>query len=205
MAICLVQFAKTPEAGKVKTRLHPYLTAENCLQLHKQLVEHTLQSCGGMDSIPLQLWSTSGGDWIEAMCAKYGVKHHLQCGGDLGERLTHALQHCLADYDAVIFIGSDCPAINAELVQNVARCLSASPNELALVPATDGGYVMLGVSGYFPSIFENITWSSEHVFEQTRVRAHKAGLNVSVFPALSDIDRPEDLPSHELGRAFFYG
>jgi uncharacterized protein len=60
-------------------------------------------------------------------------------------------------------------------------------------PAEDGGYWLIGLKAAQPALFENISWSSSSVFEQTMERAKAAGLKTHVLRKLPDIDTIEDL------------
>jgi glycosyltransferase A (GT-A) superfamily protein (DUF2064 family) len=68
-----------------------------------------------------------------------------------------------------------------------------SENSMVLVPADDGGYVGVGVSGSVPSVFEGVSWSSASVTSQTRRLMAQAGVDWLERPTLWDVDRPEDL------------
>lgn len=118
-----------------------------------------------------------------------------------------------ASHKALIFIGSDCPFLETEHLKEMFAYLTKKqiPGEsveeasvaeesivedhydLVIIPATDGGYVALGVRAHVAEIYENIEWGSAEVFEQTLNQAKLAGLRVKALAALSDIDRPEDI------------
>ncbi len=57
-----------------------------------------------------------------------------------------------------------------------------------LGPSTDGGYYLLGLKHAHARMFEDITWSSERVAEQTLARAREIGLDVHRLPAWYDVD-----------------
>ena len=69
---------------------------------------------------------------------------------------------------------------------------------MIIVPARDGGYVLLGLRKPMASIFEGIPWSSETVFATTLQAAITAGLSFRCLPPLEDVD---DLESYERQRA----
>ncbi len=64
-------------------------------------------------------------------------------------------------------------------------------------PATDGGYVLLGVRVICEDLFQEIPWGSDQVYEKTVLALARAGLKWAALPSLTDIDRPEDLPLWE--------
>ena len=57
-----------------------------------------------------------------------------------------------------------------------------------------GGYALLGLTRFHPSIFADIAWSSASVAASTLSRLHAIGWTVHVGTTLRDIDEPADLP-----------
>ncbi len=121
----------------------------------------------------------------------------LQQGSDLGERMAHALRQSLLNARYTVLIGSDCPELSAEYLQQAFDSLEAeegaNSSKVVLGPATDGGYVLLGSSLAELPVFDNIEWGSNRVFESTVRGLKKAKISYSLLTPLSDIDRPEDL------------
>ena len=68
-----------------------------------------------------------------------------------------------------------------------------------LFPASDGGYVLLGLRHSHPRVFAEITWSSASVASSTRARLAELGWSLFEGPELDDIDCPEDLPKLPAG------
>ncbi|HEX6827432.1 MAG TPA: hypothetical protein VF104_00480, partial [Burkholderiales bacterium] len=44
-----------------------------------------------------------------------------------------------------------------------------------------------------PSLFDDVSWGSADVMEQTRAQLRRLGWNWAELPALWDLDRPRDL------------
>ena len=96
----------------------------------------------------------------------------------------------------VVLIGTDCPVLLAAHLVAAARMLRGDgdgPNDAVFVPAEDGGYVLVGLRGPQPRLFEGIDWGSERVMAQTRERLSELGLRWVELPTLWDVDRPGDL------------
>ena len=91
----------------------------------------------------------------------------------------------------VLLIGSDAPALSAAVLRAAAAALDDA--DAVLVPALDGGYVLVGLRRPAPALFAGVAWSTGQVMAQTRQRAAMAGLRLAVLPALADIDEPADL------------
>jgi hypothetical protein len=60
-------------------------------------------------------------------------------------------------------------------------------------PATDGGYVLIGLARPQPLLFESIEWGGPKVLRQTRSRIDALGLRCALRPPLHDLDTPADL------------
>ena len=56
----------------------------------------------------------------------------------------------------------------------------------------DGGYYLLGMSYFEPSLFEGIAWSTDSVFPDTMKIIDGLGKTCGLVPELSDIDFEED-------------
>jgi glycosyltransferase A (GT-A) superfamily protein (DUF2064 family) len=63
----------------------------------------------------------------------------------------------------------------------------------ALIPAEDGGYVLIGLAKRVDAIFDGIEWGTDKVLARTRERFATAGVRPVELRPLWDVDRPEDL------------
>jgi glycosyltransferase A (GT-A) superfamily protein (DUF2064 family) len=89
-----------------------------------------------------------------------------------------------------LVVGTDCPALTPAHVQQAADALQT--HDAVLIPAEDGGYVLLGLRRPLASVFERVDWSTAQVSEQTRERLREAGATWVELPALWDVDEPAD-------------
>jgi glycosyltransferase A (GT-A) superfamily protein (DUF2064 family) len=89
-----------------------------------------------------------------------------------------------------LVVGTDCPALTAEHLQQVADALKS--HEAVLIPAEDGGYVLLGLKRRLPAVFEGIDWGTSEVLSQTRKRLRERKSLWVELPALWDVDEPAD-------------
>ncbi len=64
--------------------------------------------------------------------------------------------------------------------------------DVVLVPALDGGYVLVGMRRSAARLFQAISWGSERVMTQTRRRLRQLNLTCVELPALADLDTPAD-------------
>ncbi len=193
----ILVFAKAPVAGQVNTRLIPDIGIEaaTCLQetlIHQRLA--SLQLAGLCDVI--LMCSPDDSHAVFRDCEqRYSVILLTQQGEGLGERIAGGVRQIfsggyLADYRRVIVMGTDAPALTAVRVEQAIQCLTV--NDLVAVPAEDGGYVLLGQSGFYPQLYHDIDWGSDRVMQQTRRQANALGLQLGEMPECWDIDREQD-------------
>jgi len=185
-------FAKAPVAGHVKTRLADMLGPERAAGLHAALVRHALATMAEARLGPLELWcSPDASHEFFARCAReWGATLHEQRGGDLGERMQRTFDEAFARGEALVLIGSDCPALTAAHLAAAASALAS--HDAVFTPAEDGGYVLVGLARSVANLFDGIEWSSDRVMAATRERLLAAHARWHELPTLWDVDRPAD-------------
>ncbi len=114
----------------------------------------------------------------------------VQQGDDLGARIKQAFELAFQKHSKVVIIGSDCASLTVEIVEEAFKALEAFP--FVVGPAMDGGYYLLGMDRFESSLFENIEWSTDQVFDQTLKAIKKLNKSCYLLPELSDIDYEED-------------
>lgn len=186
----LIIFIKNPQKGKVKTRLAESIGDEQALNIYKELLCFT-KSVTDRLNCHRQVWYSHfiGKDdlWTGA-----GYEKQLQKGKDLGERMKNAFQQAFNEgYKKVLIIGSDCPGLSKEIIQQAWDGLDE--NELVIGPSKDGGYYLLGMKPFYPELFDNKSWSTPSVLNETLKQADELGLSYRLLPELNDIDTKEDL------------
>ena len=189
----IVIFAKEPRAGFSKSRLIPALGAQGAATLAKLLLERMLQAAiaseVGVVELCVTPWSS------EEVWRKMGVPVSVQLtdqgDGDLGVRMARAAQRVIDAGESVLLVGTDCPQLDAGQLQIAALALQDA--DAALIPALDGGYVLLGINQYDASVFSGIAWSTSNVATATQERLQALHWRVQTLAPLHDIDEPADL------------
>lgn len=192
----LMQFAKWPQKGQVKTRLAAELGERKALDAHLTLTDAVLKNL--MDSgYPLTFWwdrempePPTEAEGVLLRLRKGGIPQRVQKGGDLGERMNHALEEAVAHAGAGMIVGSDCPAVTPEYVRRAAQSLETA--DVVLGPSDDGGFVLIGARTTIPGMLDGPAWGSGQVLEQTQSLLHQKGLQVACLEPLWDVDEPED-------------
>lgn len=186
-------FAKAPIAGLAKTRLIPSVGAAGAARLQRLLTRRALGTALQADLGPVHLWCAPDASHpsFRALQRRSGVPCHRQAGTDLGQRMLHAFEHHAAR-GPLLLIGTDCPALTPDHLRTAAAVL-AGGHDAVLLPAEDGGYVLIGLRRPIPALFRGIDWSTAHVMDQTRDRLRAVGVRWQEPATLWDVDRPEDL------------
>lgn len=191
----LVMFTRYPKAGQAKTRLIPHLGATAAASLQRRMTEHIVETIRPLHkrrTLSLEIQFTGG--TLAEMQAWLGKdwRYQPQSKGNLGQRLTTAFdRHFDQQFQRVVAIGADCPAIAADHVCQAFDALQTQ--DVVLGPAHDGGYYLVGLRQSRPALFDGIAWGTPQVFEQTIAISDRLNLSVATLETLRDIDRPEDL------------
>jgi hypothetical protein len=120
------------------------------------------------------------------------LSYKLQGEGDLGQRMERSLINAFNQTaEQVIIIGTDCPALNAQILLTAFEKLQVF--NLVLGPAIDGGYYLIGLQKPAAELFTNIHWGTAEVFAKTVEIAKKLNLLIGYLQPLADVDRPDDL------------
>ncbi|CAN5640482.1 TIGR04282 family arsenosugar biosynthesis glycosyltransferase [soil metagenome] len=188
MKSALIIFVRNPVLGKVKTRIAATLGDENALAVYKYLLQHTKDITEGLPVTRLVFYA----DEITTNDLWNGNEKYLQSGSDLGERMSNAFEWVLEKgYDKIIIIGSDCFELDEKMI--VDAFLKLNEYEIVIGPATDGGYYLLGMQSPFKNLFQNITWSSKNVLNETIKQILQHNLSSYLLPALNDVDDEKNI------------
>lgn len=189
----LIIFAKAPVPGLAKTRLIPALGAQGAAELAGRLLDHAVHIGmeAGFDYCELCTTPNSRHAAFARLAANYSLVLTEQGDGDLGERMHRALFRVLADHTRVLLVGTDVPALSAALLREAAHALDTC--DAVFVPALDGGYALVGLTGAHAGLFTGMPWSTPQVMQATRARARAAQMAWTELAPVADIDEPADL------------
>jgi rSAM/selenodomain-associated transferase 1 len=192
MNVVLV-FVKAPRPGAVKTRLAASIGAELAADLYRAMAEHVLGAMAPPAAEYERIVVFTPEDARAEMEAWLpGVPCVPQEGADLGARMAAATAWAFAQgATAAIVVGTDAPELSRQQVAAAFESLERA--DVAIGPAADGGYYLIGLRRSAPALFERIAWSTPDVLALTLARAEELGLMVAPLPLLADIDTVEDL------------
>ncbi|NIO07734.1 MAG: DUF2064 domain-containing protein [Deltaproteobacteria bacterium] len=190
----LVVMAKPPIPGEVKTRLCPPFSFAEAAEFYECLLQDTVGKLEGFASAELWIAYTSEGEDYFQSVYRQRVKMIPQRGVDLGQRMHHIFVDLFSlGYRRVVVLGSDIPCLALSTVEQTFHLLSRHEHDLALGPARDGGYYLIGLKEPEARIFQGITWSHPSVLFDTLKRAESLGLRPVSVPAAYDVDLEQNL------------
>ena len=185
--------ALAPNAGQVKTRLIPLLGESRAAELYEDLLRSTLEKAVNSDLCPVDLWcSPDMAHPFFLQCRQqYGVELKQQTDGDIGCRMSHALESASTSSRLLVLIGADCPALTAADLEKAFELLDRG-TEVVLGPAEDGGYYLVGMRGVYPFVFDAVPWSTPTVMDVTTTRLNSQQVKWEALSLHRDLDTPDD-------------
>lgn len=187
-------FAKAPQPGRVKTRLAPLLGETGAARLHARLVGRAVRTAKAARLGPAELHCAphTRHPFFASLARRHGLRLRAQGPGGLGERMLRAFARTLREFDSVLLIGSDCPALRASDLRAAARALERGADAV-LSPAQDGGYALIGLRRPSKALFAGIDWGGPKVLDQSRSRLRRLRWKWKELRTVWDVDRPEDV------------
>lgn len=189
----ILLFAKAPVAGKVNTRLIPDIGVQAATKLQHDLIHQRLSMLKQADLCAVTLMCSPAvqDDYFVYCKQHYSISLLAQSGTDLGERMLNGIKQALQQYKYCIVIGTDAPALDEVLIRQAIERLKTG-DEVVLVPAEDGGYVLVGLQKAYEFLFQDISWGSAKVMQQTRDKLNNNSVAFNELATCWDIDRLED-------------
>ena len=201
----IILFTRIPVPGRVKTRLHPILSPEECAVLQEALILDQAEKLATLGN-PLVLsysdeWSSiDDGEqvrdaFVERVRAVSAGAASFQAvpqrGSSLGDRMASALQDAFElGARGCLLMGSDLPDIMRTDIQVAERALTYS--DVVLGPTADGGYWLIGMREPFPQIFEGKHYGTGTVLTEAVAASREMGRTVALSRETFDIDVPQD-------------
>lgn len=195
----ILLFTRLPKPGESKTRLIPALGPSGAAELqHTMTLMMSEKICKLAKRYKVQTEVHYNGGTREDMQNWLGddQTYKRQQEGDIGIKMFAAIRQHLGSHNSILLVGSDCPAIDTDLLQNALEALRHY--NIVIGPAFDGGYYLFGTQGNLDAyvlkqLFSDIDWGTEKVLNQTIEKLHTLKLTYHLLKKLHDIDTPEDL------------
>ncbi len=188
----LLVFAKAPVAGRVKTRLTALLSEEEAAALYEAFLHDALAQYAALDA-DVRLCVAPPAEAFPQALVPEGVALFEQTGAGLGARMKNAFREAFAaGYARAVVIGTDHPTLPSRFVDEAFAALD-DPPAVSIGPSVDGGYYLLGMSTFFPQLFDGMAYSHAGVFQETRARIEETEARCTVLPRWYDVDTPAAL------------
>ncbi len=193
-AAAVAVLAKAPIPGQAKTRLAPLLGDAGAARAQRGFILRTLATARQASTGQITLHGALDVNHrlFRLLAQRQGLPCLPQAEGDLGNRMAavmvdHFSQH---RHQPLLMVGTDCPVLTAAHLQQAADALQTS--DAVLIPAEDGGYVLIGLRSALPGVFWRVDWSTPRVMAQTRERLNAIDARWVELPVLWDVDDPQD-------------
>ena len=189
--VAIAILAKAPIPGNAKTRLIPAIGAHAAAVLQERLTERAVATALAANVGPVTLWCApdSTHTTFLKLVARSRITLRPQPDGDLGARMLVATA---ATGGPVLVMGTDCPALTDVHLRGAANALRDG-TDVVIIPAEDGGYVLIGMRSTQPAVFADIQWGTSTVLAETRARVIAHRLVFAERPPLWDVDTEIDL------------
>jgi rSAM/selenodomain-associated transferase 1 len=181
----LIVFARAPALGAGKRRLARDIGDLAALQFERLMLARLLRRLGRDRRWRLRLAVTPDRARFRRRLWPRGVPTAGQGGGDLGERMRHALAACPPG--PAVLVGTDIPALAAPHIADAFRLLGN--HDLVFGPAADGGFWLVGArrSPRLPPLFGKVRWSSRYALEDALADLPPR-ISVGFAATLPDVD-----------------
>jgi rSAM/selenodomain-associated transferase 1 len=179
--------AKAPVPGFAKTRLIPAIGAHAAAVLQERLTAHAVETAIAANIGPVTLCCAPDATHasFRELAARFPITLAQQPDGDLGVRMLAGLSA------GGLVIGSDCAAFTPDHLRAASAALDEA--DVVLIPAEDGGYVLIGMRKPQPALFSDMAWGGPAVLAETRKRIAALKLKATELAPLWDVDTEGDL------------
>lgn len=185
--------AKVPEAGKVKTRLQPYLTAEQSASLSVAFLQDAENKAHSINQNVYVAVSPFEKSYKLKNILQHSNKLIEQTGNNIGDKMLNAFKFAFEEgMDSVVMFGTDIPTFPADYIEQAFEFLELE-TDIVLGKTEDGGFYLIGLRILDTRMFENVSWSSADTFEQVWQNIMNLNLHLREVPSWYDIDEIEDL------------
>ena len=189
MKDAVIIFVRNPELGKVKTRLAATVGDEEALNIYALLLNHTMQEAGKVAADKFVYYHQQ--ITIDDIWNVNEFYKKLQTGESLGDKMKAAFDEIFKlGYNKIMIIGSDCLQLNSTIINAGFGLLDE--HDTVIGPAKDGGYYLLGMKKNYGFLFDNKTWSTESVFDESMKDMQQHHLSTGLLPLLTDVDTEAD-------------
>src|SRR5262245_29376101 len=198
--------AKAPRAGGVKSRLVPPLSVDEASALAGSfLADATANIMAAARHARIRgfvAFAPRGAEGLFEGFVAAGTDYVLADGtppmpagvDGLGRSLLHAAQALFDQgFGSICLVNADSPNLPTAYLTRAAEILATAGDRVVLGPTLDGGYYLIGMKVPHACLFQDVTWSTDSVAEQTRTRVRGHGIDLVELPSWYDVDDAQSL------------
>ena len=189
----LVLVCKRPAPGNGKQRLKASLGIEMTQRVASALLACAMEDvCDWPGPVVIAPASADDVEWARVLSASVPSPVLIvpQVAGNLGQRLNALDQTLRAQgMKQLVFIGSDSPGLDA--ADYAATRVALQHNDVVLIPALDGGVVLMANRHAWPDL-SALPWSSDQLGTALVDICHIAGQSLKTLRQGYDVDEMRD-------------
>ncbi|XP_078676708.1 uncharacterized protein LOC144913707 [Branchiostoma floridae x Branchiostoma belcheri] len=211
----VIVFTRYPAPGTTKSRLIPALGEQGAALAQLHMTDAILNEAGKLqqrnpEDLSVEVRYHGGTQegmryWLDR---RTGIScwWRVQEGEDLGQKMANAFMDAFSEgTENVVLVGSDIPAITADILEEALQTLNSSQEEdvCVLGPAIDGGYYLVGLnrrtdSSLIGELFQGMRWGTDQVLQQQLQVGEQLGVRCHLLShRLQDVDTSDDLGEFE--------
>ncbi|MBA3754997.1 MAG: DUF2064 domain-containing protein [Nitrosomonas sp.] len=191
--VTLVLVCKRPAPVSGKQRLTASLGIKTTQQVATALLACALEdACDWRGPVVIAPARAEDAEWARALSTPIpsAVTILPQVAGNLGQRLNALDQTLRAQgMEQLVFIGSDAPGLGT--ADYMATCTALQHADVVLIPALDGGVVLMANRCVWPDL-SGLPWSSEQLGIALVDVCRVAGQSMKTLGQGYDVDELED-------------
>jgi rSAM/selenodomain-associated transferase 1 len=183
-------FARPPVPGEAKTRLATSVGAEGAARLASAFFADTWAMVAALGWARPVLATTGDPAGLDA------TEVWQQGDGDLGARVERIVRRALDEAPWMIALGADSPGLPPARLEQARAAIEGgdlAPWDAAIVPADDGGFVLLALRTCAPGLFADLPWSRQDTCAAMCARIESVGMRLVRLEPWFDVDGPADL------------
>jgi len=187
-----VLFARSPELGKVKSRLALSIGNERALKYYLELLNYNDALFRSINALKKLFFK---GDRNFPVQLFQDFDFYEQSGNDLGQAMLNAQKLCFEQKRLPsVIVGCDCFDLKGTDIKEAFRLLNN--NDVVFGPASDGGYYLIAVNQPWPELFDGISWGTSEVLAQSIKQCIDNKLSYALLDVRNDLDDAADLEAY---------
>ena len=179
-------FASHWQPGRVKPRLARSLGESHAAMLHGLFVLALVERFANMANRRQIAFAPADCERAFACVVKGRWELVPQSDDELGQRIRHFFDETLRQAERIVLIGSDCPDLPREFLDEAFAALDN--HDVVLGPFANGGCYLIGARCRVPPIIEDIAWSATDVWTSVTKRLQSTGIAWHELPQWYDVD-----------------